>query len=568
MLRPGSVGQPSAASTQGPVGAIRRAWQAVPAAVWLILVLHLLVVLCQTAIFPNFRSPDERHHVDLIVMVERGEAWPWPDQGTLPMSLGGAAGGFTISGGLPGRLRLAEENPPPRAERRSYLEAGGTAADDELPRNQLIQHPPLYYLAGAAVVALIPGWENLPFDRVFLVLRWWNVLFAVVLPLALWAIARRLRLPDPVPVAAALVPLAIPELTHNQSSVNNDNLLIATFALLTLLMVRVLTGDTSRRTALGVGLLATVALLTKGFALLIPVWIGLVYLAAAIRFRRRAALTGLVIAGAAAIPGLAWWIRNKLVYGSLQPHGRFTENPTLTAQYGWSDGGMSWLLRLIERMNTLFFVHDQTGDRLRHGPWWMAVAAATLVLVGVVVTIAWRVLPRTTTVVVLVPVCAILAIVAKGSWEQYADSQLYAGMQGRYLYGGLAGLGVVAVAATAKLPGRARRWFPLALFGFAAAMHAVYLWYTLWLFWAPRGAGRAESMRRSVEAIVEWYAFPPLVLALVALGTATAAVATAVALVRVARSGPAAEPPPASEAAEPPPPAADDVVASGHLNSR
>jgi hypothetical protein len=185
-------------------------------------------------------------------------------------------------------------------------------------------------------------------------------------------------------------------------------------------------------------------------------------------------------------------------------------------------------------------VHDQTGDRLHHAPWKMAIVAATLVLIGVVVTLAWRVLPRTTTLVLLVPVCAILAIVAKGSWEQFADSRLYAGMKGRYLYSGLAGLGVVAVAGAAKLPGRVRRWVPLGLLGFAVAMHAVYLWYTLWLFWMPGGVGRVEAVRRGVAAIFDWYAFPPAVLALVVFGTAVAGVATVVALVRVARTGPGA----------------------------
>jgi len=82
----------------------RTARPRVPTPVWLILGLYLLVVVGQTAVFPNFRAPDEREHVDLIVAVADGDAWPWPDPGTLLRSKGIAAGGFTTSNRIPGQL--------------------------------------------------------------------------------------------------------------------------------------------------------------------------------------------------------------------------------------------------------------------------------------------------------------------------------------------------------------------------------------------------------------------------------------------------------------------------------
>src|SRR5688500_13483856 len=63
----------------------------VPRVVWLVVALHVLVMLCQTAVFPNLRSPDELQHVDLILAVETGTAWPWPDPGTLRVSQGSSA---------------------------------------------------------------------------------------------------------------------------------------------------------------------------------------------------------------------------------------------------------------------------------------------------------------------------------------------------------------------------------------------------------------------------------------------------------------------------------------------
>jgi len=507
-----------------------RPLSSVPGIVWLILALHLGVVLWQTAAFPNFRSPDERQHADLVAMVARGEAWPWPAPGTLHLSTGSGAGGFTRSNRIDGPLRLADADIPPRADRPSYTEAGGTTPQPRQPANQLVQHPPLYYLAGAAVLALVPGWDEIPFDRAFLALRWWNAALTAALPLLLWAVARRLRLPEPLPVAAALVPLAIPELTHTESAVNNDNLLLVLCAGLTLLVARVLTGDLRRRTALAAGAVGSLALLTKGFALLVPAWLGLAYLVAAVRTpgSRRRAAGSLAVALLATAPGLAWWLRNKLVYGSVQPHGRYTEMPALTPRYGFADGGTEWAVRLLERLNTLFFVHDQTGDRLHHGPWWMAVVAGATVVAGVAVTLARRSLPAATALVLLFPVAGLLAIVAKGSYEHFAAYGTYGGMQGRHLYGGLAGLVVLAVAA---VPRRARRFAPLAVLLFAAAIQAVYLAYTLRLFWLPA----TGDLGAAVRAVFTWYALPPAVLAAVVAAVVASSVATLVATARLAR---------------------------------
>ncbi|GIF77138.1 glycosyltransferase family 39 protein [Asanoa siamensis] len=499
---------------------------------WLILVLHVAVALGQTAIFPNFRSPDERQHVDLIVAVEQGRAWPWPDPGTLATSAGSGAGGFTRSQRINGPLHLADQDVPARADRPSFDAAGGVAPAEKVPANQLIQHPPLYYALGAAALALVPGWERIPFDLTYLALRWWNVLFAAALPLLLWAVARRLRVPEPLPVAAALVPVAIPELTHTESAVNNDNLLVLLFAVLTLLVVRVLTGDTSRRTAVLIGGVGSLALLTKGFALLVPFWVALAYAVVALRRRdrRRAAAVGLGVAWLAMLPGLAWWIHNRIVYGTLQPHGRYTEMPALDARFSFAEGGLGWLARLLERMNTLFFVHDQTGARTHHWPWKVALLAGLLLVVGIVLTLALRSLPRTTTLVLLLPAAGLLAIVAKGSYEQFAASHTYAAMQGRYLYGGLIGLAVVALAAASRLPAAWRRAIPLALLLFAAVIQLVYVAYTVDLFWTP-----ADGDRTAVPgAIASWYALPPVVLILLLATVVAAFAATTAATVRLA----------------------------------
>jgi hypothetical protein len=513
--------------------------------VWLIALLHLAVMLGQTAVFPNVRSPDERQHVDLILQVRQGDAWPWPAPGTAFVTQGTTAGGFVGADRLDGPQHLADrQDVPPRGERPSYLEAGGSATLTEGKRggepapvfNQLVQHPPLYYLLGAGVVGLVPDWRDAPLDQVWLTLRWWNALLALPLPLLLFAAARRLRLPEPLPVAAALVPLAIPELTHLESAVNNDNLLVILGACATLLVVRVLTGDLTRGTAVLLGLVTMLALLTKGFALMFPAWVFLAYLVAAYRYRERlgAAVTSLLVAAVVTLPGVAWWVRNVVVHGMLQPHGTHATPPDLTPVYGWSDGGPTWLGQFTERMITLFFVQDHARAREQDASWWMARVALVVVLAGLVTVLVRRPIPRLDALVLLFPVPALAAIVARGSWEQFAAFHNFgAAQQGRYLYTGLVGLMVVALAGAALLRPVWRRALPLALLVLAGGMHLAYQ-YDVWrLYWMPADGGPG-GLARALAAVGHWYAFPgPVLIAVVVAGVALSA-AVAVSLARTA----------------------------------
>lgn len=513
------------AAVQGRIG------RGIPPAVWLVTVLQLLVVVALTALFPNFRAPDEREHADLIVQVARGEAWPWPDPGTLPLSRGSAAASYTVSGRIPGPLHLADERLPLRELRPTYDEAGGLAPDSRL--NQLVQHPPLYYVLGAGALALYPGWADAPFDRVFVVLRLWNALLLAAVPLLLWATARRLALPEPVPLLAALAPLAVPEYLHTASSVNNDNLFVLLAAILTLLLARVVTGDTGWRTALAVGALASLALLTKGFGLMLPAWIVLAYVVAAVRYRRFGVLLRLAVALVVSGAGLAWWYRNTVLYGVLQPSGYSVEPPSRPAVYSWSDGGAHWLSTLADKMTTLFFVHDQTGVGGHNATWTMAYIALALGVLATLVTLVRGPLRRADTLVLLAPTVGLLGIVALGTWQLWAATRLTGGMQGRYLYGGIAGLAVVVAAAAGALPMRVRRFAPLALLAFAGVIHAFYWIYTVQLFWLPSdGRDGLAAWTAAAGAIHNWYALPPVFLGVLGIALLGTAVALVVFLVR------------------------------------
>lgn len=537
-------------------------FRAVPLVVWLITLLHVTVMLAQTAVFPNVRSPDELKHVDLIVQVEQGPAWPWPDPGTVFVASGVDAGHFLVPDRLwSGRQFLADRvdgagaadapaPPPPRGERPSFADDGGLdpwmheRADGvvEPVANQLVQHPPLYYLLGAGALHLVPDWTTAPMDQVWLWLRWLNALLAAPVPLLLWATARRLRLPEPLPVAAALVPVAVPEMEHLFSAVNNDNLLVLLGTVLTYLLARVLTGDLSRRTGLVIGLVTAAALLTKGFALMLPAWVALAYGVAVYRAppgRRGRAVGALGIAALAALPGIAWWVRNLVLYGAIQPHGYRTEVPDLTPVYGWSDGGDRWLGRMLERFVTTFFMQDHASAQAHDASWWTARVALVLVVAGVVTALVRRTLPRSTAVVLLAAVPMLAAIVARGSWQQFAAFQdIGAAQQGRYLYTGFAGAALVALAGAAALRPAWRRWVPAGMLVLALGLHTAFQYDTWVLYWLPEhGAGPAAA-GSALGALVFWYPWPPWVLVAVVLTGLVAAAG----VVRLVTRPPGAEP--------------------------
>jgi 4-amino-4-deoxy-L-arabinose transferase-like glycosyltransferase len=517
-------------------------WRKVPRAVWLVVLLHVLVMLCQTAVFPNVRAPDELRHFDMIVSVEKGKAWPWPDPGTLRLNRGSAAAGFVPADRLKKRLALADRQIPPRSSRESFDDRGGdkpaeTGRKLSLSHNNMVQHPPLYYLGEAAVLAAMGSWEDDPLDRVMLLLRWSNVLLLAALPLLLYATARRLGLPQPVPLAASLFPLLVPELTRSGGSVNNDNLLILAGALLALLLTRVLTGDSSRRTALWIGAVTTVALLTKGLALVLPAWVAATYAVALYRTRRLSVVWSALLAGALMCLGLAWWVKNKLAYGLVQPDGLRTEPRQLPVRFFWEDWGHAYVARYAERMVTTFFVQDQAGTRFHDATWWLARVVLVLLVIGILTTLVLGILRRVDALVLVMPTVLLAGLVAKGSWAVFSMIGLYAALQGRYLYPAATALAVVAASALARLPQRLRRPVPLLLLGLGAVIHLANTAKSLNLFWAPAGTSIRswEGLRESLGALVEWYALPPVVLLLLVTGVTLVFVLTAVELLRSQR---------------------------------
>jgi 4-amino-4-deoxy-L-arabinose transferase-like glycosyltransferase len=480
---------------------------------WTATALFLALMTFWTIVTPNFRNPDEPQHVNSVLRLAEGGGWPEPgDAYVMPEVLRAKTlTGFSAVDGqygpwiggtlLPG---VRETLPPedlqffalfstrpvtPAAERLPFPELELTEDVSEgMHGDQMTQHPPLYYAVSAAVVT-VTGALDWPFDRTLLLMRLVSVLMVGFLPLMAFAVTRRLTGNRSLADMAALLPLAIPQLASIGGSVSNDALVILFGGLLVVLLARVLTGDRSWRTYLLTGGVLGLALLTKGTLLpMVPV-VG----AAVVIGARRAhdavpplawvpALVRLAaVWGLAFVIGGWWWALNILRYGAVQPDGLpDSVIPTDAARASLLDfSGMFW--------------------RRTSGTFWGTFGQLELPLNGIVATVlsavlvvavalAWRRRGlRTVQLVLLSFVLLTLIGLFATTYSAHLENGRFAGMQGRYLFGGLVAVFAavaIGIGSLGREGGRLQRWLPVitlplvllvAVYGLLVAFDGFYI---------------------------------------------------------------------------------------------
>lgn len=502
----------------------------VPAAVWLLTLAFAALLACYTLVVPTYRAPDEPAHVDMVRFAAGDQ--PWPFTGGRELSREVTATFDVVRWAYEGRDReppLPREAAPPRAERPSF---GAAAPDSPSGQgNQMAQHPPLYYELQARVLgaaeAVSPGpWS---FDQTVGFLRLTTAAMLLPLPLLAWATARRLGADTAVGVTAAAVPLGIPVLTHIGGSVSNDPLLVLLIGLCTWLAARVLTGDRSPGTAVALGVTGGAALLTKGFALFVPVWVAGVYVLGAWRARQgggslATGAGGLVALGLSATIGGPWWIRNLLVLGTVQPS--FARPPPAGPDFTPAVG--DWLATAATRLNGRFW--GEFGWAQASLPEPVMAGASAVVGLGLIAAVLWRpVVIRRGAAALLVPLAGLLAILVYGAWTHYADTGAMALLNGRYLFPAVVGVAVAAGAGWGRLLGARGRLLPLATVAAAIGLQLLALHTVVRRYWGTAGH---DSLRESVAALLAWSPWPPWVASAAAAAAAGLLVALGVVLLR------------------------------------
>lgn len=532
-------------------GSVRRRLAIVPRPVWAATALFAMILSAWSSIVPLYEAPDEPGHADLVFHVARGGTYPHYDERFWSEAVRSRCathivtkrwcppdGEYTITEQgyielhFPATFltrRVAGEAPD-RTRAPDFEDAGGNRPTAQ--RNQIPQHPPLYYEIAGAVVrverAVLPG--SLSLDQELLLVRLVSVAMVMWLPLLAWLAARRAGLADAVAVTASFVPLAIPQLAHIGSVVNNDNLLTLLGAGLIAALAGVARGDRSWRTAVVVSVLMSAALLTKTSAVVFVPTVAVAYL---IGWRRTGDLVDwakrLVGVGGGVAAMAGWWfVRNRLDHGTFTPSidddrlARRRPPPGFEADFG------EWWSR----------VWDLMPGRFWGSPGWfsvklertVAMGASAVVLAavvgGVLALVLARRRPAVTSVLVerrgaeskpklprptgvldlgllLVPFALTIGLVLGRSWRLYETAGTVLFLQGRYLFSSVVGLAVVVAVGLCLV---ARRATPLVVLVAAAFMHVVVVLNLAEVYWGPAGA----DLRTQAYAAVAWCPFPTL----------------------------------------------------------
>lgn len=473
-----------------------------PRALWAVATLHLLLLLCYSVIVPTFRAPDEYAHVDLARHLAR--TGTYPDYDELFVSAPIFAARDTSPAYDAGRRPVGTADAVPGDDRPSFAEAGRDVPTEAA--NQMPQHPPLYYGVAAAVLragdAVFPGWPW-SFDRTVGLLRLLDVALVVALPVLAWATARRLGCPPRTSLTAAVLILAVPQLTHIGSVVTNDDLLVVLSAGLFLLAARVVRGDLSRRTAIVAGVVVGLALLTKALALILAPWIVAAYLLApGARVQRPVVLDRMatVVVLGMAIGGW-WWVRNVVVHGRLQPGLRLRD----AAAEAVSPAAGFFLSSFTDRLFGSFWGNFGWFEVALPSA---AVAAATLaVAAGVVVAfVRGRVAAvRARLAYFMFPATALMVVVAVNSFRTYLKTGTPFVAQGRYLFPAVVGLVVVAAVGFDQVIARRTPALPVLAFLGAVVMQVLAIGAIMGRYWI--GGTSLEGVR-SMLAFSPW---PPVV---------------------------------------------------------
>ncbi|MFN2536626.1 MAG: DUF2142 domain-containing protein [Mycobacteriales bacterium] len=487
----------------------------VPAIVWVLVGLNAALLSVYALLFPPYTGFDEPQHVDMTIHVAKGETWPWPGPGELPLSTPVANSSNPVYFDARGPIHQQPFDDAfigDRGSRKTLAELASPRPTVANYPNQMVQHPPAYYAIAAVVLKAWPGpIEDMPYDRVVGLLRLLSVALLAPLPLLFWKGISRLAEP-PIAVMGAVLSLGIPGLTRIGANVQNDDLLVLAVTGLMVALIRVVTGDLGRRTAIAVGLLTALSLFTKGFALVLPV----VLVAAYAVHRRKGVRPGLWALGVGGALGGPWYLMNLIRFGKLQVEGL---GETADAQFRAESAtpGPHTMTGYVDHVGGLLNRRFWGAIGIMDKPFlplWLG-WALTIVVTALIVLALVRSGQRGRLAVLLLPVPLMLVIVVFGSLHWWRLNGGLPGVQGRYLYPGLLGTVAVVCLGARELLRSRRNLAPLLGFAVAALLQLWALEIILRTYWVP-----GHDIGAGLKSIFHWSPWPPVMTAIPFLGVA------------------------------------------------
>jgi small subunit ribosomal protein S36 len=239
------------------------------------------------------------------------------------------------------------------------------------------------------------------------------------------------------------------------------------------------------------------------------------------------------------VPGLAalvvafviggwWWVVNVLRYHKVQPGvPGFPLGKFLDHRYG------EFLGYLIKAMPLRWW--SSLGWYEVNLPWkFINTATFVVIALSIYAVVRARSRLRISLALLLWPLLGTYLLVIAQGVRHFLSTHYVAGLSGRYLFDGVAGLAVVVGVGASLLPRKLARWTPLVLLIGAAVMQAKTVQLAVRRWWQPSGRG----LRQAWGALSSWSPWPPEVLqAVVAIGAVLVVIAV-VTLVRAGRSTP------------------------------
>jgi Dolichyl-phosphate-mannose-protein mannosyltransferase len=511
---------PAPAPPPQPQQAQRHHWyQQVPGMVWAITGLHVALMALTSILYPPFSGYDETWHVDMVWSYYDGGGVYGPGERILDRGIEAAVNGLPRPDS-PRQSRYGVAANAPRGERRSF-----DSLDDGKPTafrtpNQMVQHPPLYYVSEAGLLHLLPDYRDLAYDQQVWLMRLLSILLVAPLPIIAWAAARTLSGDGTVPLVAAALPVTLPGLSRVGGSVQNDDLLILLVGLLILVMAKVLAGDLRKRTGLAAGVPTGLACLTKGFGLVLPLFVTAVYAVAWLRHRRRPlAPWALAMAGVAAISAW-WWLRNLVLYGAVQPSGLGPYWSARLEGQGANAGGASgeFIVKFWERFSIRMWGGIGYPENPRLDPW-LTRAWLLLLLVGAGLGVAYGLRGRwgrAAALTLTLPWVLTVGILFVSARSSFLQNRQLPGIQGRYTYPALVALVVLFAIGVCWAARRQARWLPLAVLA-AGLLTQAYAWLLLarvWWLVPPDAPYRMQTWWETLTTILYWAPWPNVISAL------------------------------------------------------